>query len=131
MVAVVGVKCPNVGVPGTRIAMAMRRIQVYANAEIKRRIELAAAKRSLPVTAYCLEAIVQQLGEDDVLEEEQIEIAVEPDSQRVAIRLLSEMRALRERIQSRRGGELVSLDIVERVSAERDEELHESIADLR
>lgn len=118
-------------VQGTRIAMAMRRIQVYANEEVKRRIEVAAAKRSLPVTAYCLEAIVQQLGEDEVLEEEQIEIAVELDSQRVAVRLVAEMRALRERIQARRGGELVSFDIVERVRAEREEELHESIADLR
>jgi transcription initiation factor TFIIIB Brf1 subunit/transcription initiation factor TFIIB len=131
MVAVVGVKCSKVRVQGTRIAMAMRRIQVYANEEVKRRIEVAAAKRSLPVTAYCLEAIVQQLGEDEVLEEEQIEIAVELDSQRVAVRLVAEMRALRERIQARRGGELVSFDIVERVRAEREEELHESIADLR
>lgn len=110
--------------------MNMQRIQVYANSETKRRIELAAAKRSLPVTAYCLEAIVQQLSEDEVLEEEQIEIAVKSDSQVVDARLLSEMRRLREKIRARRGGELISLDIVERVRAEREEELHEPIADL-
>jgi hypothetical protein len=38
-------------------------------AETRRRIELAAAKYNLPVTEYCLNAIRQQLAEDDLLEE--------------------------------------------------------------
>ena len=107
--------------------MAMRRIQVYADADTKRRIELAAAKHNLPVTSYCLDAIMQQLGEDEVLEQERIEIYIEPQPSVVDARLLAQMRTLRERIKARRGGKLITTDIVEQVRAERDEELHEAI----
>ena len=106
--------------------MEMRRIQVYADAETKRRIELAAAKRNLPVTNYCLDAIVQQLGEDEVLEEERIEISVKPAIQTIDAQLIAQMRMLRESIKSQRGGKPLTadlLDIIEQVRAERDEEL--------
>jgi hypothetical protein len=33
--------------------MEKQRIQVYADPELKRRIELAAAKHNVPVTEYC------------------------------------------------------------------------------
>ena len=61
--------------------MTKQRIQVYAEPDIKRRIELAAAKRDTPVTQYCLEAIMQQLADDNVLEQSQVIIDVEPNSQ--------------------------------------------------
>lgn len=108
--------------------MEMRRIQVYADEETKRRIELAAAKHNLPVTSYCLDAIMRQLGEDEVLEEERIEISVRPAAQIVDTRLVAQMRGLRERIKARRGGKLIDADIVEQVRDERDEELDGRVA---
>jgi hypothetical protein len=107
--------------------MVTRRIQVYADAETKRRIELAAAKHNVPVTAYCLAAIMQQMSEDQVLEQEQIEIQIKPTAQTVDTQFLAQMRMLRERIKARRGGN-VSTDIVEQVRTERDEELLERIS---
>jgi len=44
--------------------MDKKRIQVYAEPEMKRRIELAAAKYNIPVTEYCLSAIQQQRADD-------------------------------------------------------------------
>jgi len=105
--------------------MDMCRIQVYANAEMKRRIELAAAKHNLPVTSYCLEAITQQMREDEVLEQAQVEISVKPQAQIIDAILMAEMRTLRERIKARRGGTLIPSNIVEQVRVERDDELYE------
>ena len=56
--------------------MGKRRIQVYADEETKRRVELAAAKHHMAVTEYCLSAIRQQLADDDMLERDKVEIAV-------------------------------------------------------
>lgn len=100
--------------------VSKKRIQVYADLETKRRIELAAAKQDLPVTEYCLQAIRQQLLEDDVLEGEKVEIAVRPGPNGDVIR---ELRVLREKIKARRGGRLITLDILEQVRSERDDEL--------
>ena len=106
--------------------MSLSRIQVYADAETKRLIELAAAKRNLSVTTYCLEAIVQQLGEDQVLDEEKIEIEVKPTAQVIGAQLIAQMQALRESIKADRGGKPLTgdlLDVIEQVRAERDQEL--------
>jgi uncharacterized protein (DUF1778 family) len=100
--------------------MTTTRIQVYTDEETKRRIALAAAKQDVPVTQYCLEAIKQQLAEDDMLERETIEIAITPPRED---KLIADLRALRERIRDRRGGALIPLDIVEQVRQERDDEL--------
>lgn len=86
--------------------MAKQRIQVYTDPETKRRIELAAAKHDIPVTEYCLEAIKQQLAEDDMLESEQVTIPVQTDG----ADLISELRALREAILADRGGEVIDID---------------------
>jgi hypothetical protein len=102
--------------------MEKQRIQVYADPGIKRRIELAAAKYNVPVTEYCLSAIEQQLADDDLLEAEQITIPVTPSDGRDDD-LITDLRALRERILARRGGRLIDMDIVEQVRAERDDEL--------
>ena len=100
--------------------MIKKRIQVYADPETKRRIELAAARRDIPVTQYCLEAIHQKLAEDDMLERETVEI---PIKQIKDEDLIANLRALREKILASRGGKLISLDIVEQVREERDHEL--------
>ena len=100
--------------------MDKQRIQVYANPEIKRRIELAAAKYNVPVTAYCLSAIQQQLADDDLLEEKQIAIPVKPTSDEDWLAGLDE---LYEKILARRGGKPIEVDILEQVREERDYEL--------
>jgi hypothetical protein len=101
--------------------MEKQRIQVYADPELKRRIELAAAKHNVPVTEYCLKAIEQQLADEDLLEREEIEIPVTPKKQDDT--LISDMRELRERILARRGGKPIDIDILELVRSERDDEL--------
>lgn len=101
--------------------MTKERIQVYAEPELKRRIELAAAKRDTPVTQYCLDAIVQQLADDDVLEQSQVTINVHPGSDDT---LIADLRALHDRILTRRVGKLIDVDtIMEQVRNERDDEL--------
>ena len=101
--------------------METKRIQVYVDWETKRRIELAAAKRQRAVTEYCLEAIKQQLIEDDVLEKENIEIPVKPTKD---INLIADLRKLREAIKTDRNGQLIDLDtIIDQVREERDHEL--------
>lgn len=100
--------------------MAKKRIQVYADEETKRRIELAATKHDVAVTEYCLAAIKQQLVEDDMLEREQIEISIKPIRDN---NLIAKLRALRKKIKARRGGRPIQLDIVGQVREERDYEL--------
>ena len=98
-----------------------KRIQVYADDEIKRRIELAAAKYDMPVTEYCMQAIYQQLVDDDLLEREQIEIFVDPFQRRNQIERL---RQLHHNILASRKGEFVEIDkILEAVRDEREDEL--------
>lgn len=101
--------------------MVTKRIQVYTDWEMKRRIELAAAKRQRAVTEYCLEAIKQQLIEDDMLEEENIEIPIKPTKD---ANLIADLRKLRETIKMDRGDQLIDLDaIIDQVREERDHEL--------
>jgi hypothetical protein len=102
--------------------MEKQRIQVYADEDLKRRIELAAAKYNVPVTAYCLQAITQQLAEDDLLEEEQVAIpltAIKPTDT-----LIKDLRALRATILADRSGQLIDVDaMLEQGREERDYEL--------
>ncbi len=101
--------------------MIKKRIQVYADEETKRRIELAAAKYDLSVTEYCLEAIRRQLVEDDMLEREQIEI---PVKKKAPVDLLADLRKLRERILAEHGGRLLDIDeAIEQLRQGRDYEL--------
>lgn len=100
----------------------MPRIQVYTDAETKRRIELAAARRDVAVTQYCLEAIRQRLADEEMLEKEKIEIPVRPEEKDE--NLIADLRALRERILAERGGKLIDVDqIIETMREERDGEL--------
>jgi hypothetical protein len=101
--------------------MAKTRIQVYADEETKRRVELAAARQDIAVTQYCLEAIRQQLAEDDMLELETIEIPAVPDG---GEDLIPNLRALHQEIKAYRGSKLVDVDQeLEQMREERDHEL--------
>ncbi|MBI3942279.1 MAG: hypothetical protein HY326_04635 [Chloroflexi bacterium] len=101
--------------------MDKRRIQVYADPETKRRVELAAAKHDMAVTEYCLEAIRQQLLEDDLLEAEQVEIPVRKTK---GADLIADLRALRERMLADRHGKPIDVgNILEQVRDEREEEI--------
>jgi hypothetical protein len=106
--------------------MRRPRIQVYTDAETKRRIELAAAKQQTSVTEYCLAAIAQQLADDDLLEEAAVAISIKPPAGNAQITsgLLAQLRQLREAIQADRGGEALDLDtLLEALRDERDHEL--------
>jgi hypothetical protein len=101
--------------------MDKKRIQVYADEEMKRRIELAAAKYDMPVTEYCLNAIEQQLAEDDLLEEQQVTISVNATLDKDFI---DGLQALQEKIKRRRSGQRIDIDhIMSAMRAERDDEL--------
>ena len=103
--------------------MHKQRIQVYADPEMKRRIELAAAKYNMPVTEYCLNAIEQQLADDEVLEASEVRIPVtspQPNSDH----LIAELRALHEEILAYREGKWIDVDAeLEQMREERDYEL--------
>ena len=101
--------------------MDIQHIQVYTDAKTKRRIELAALKYDMPVTAYCLDAIRRQLADEALLEADSIVIDVAPGTQSESV--LSEMRTLRDRIAADRGGKPLEIDIRERVREERDHEI--------
>ena len=100
--------------------MTKHRIQVYADAELKRRIELAAAKQDVAVTQYCLAAIARQLADDTLLEAEEIVVQVTPSYDDA---LLADMRDLRERITARRNQTPITMDVLAEVRAEREDEL--------
>lgn len=93
----------------------MPRIQVYTDLEMKRRIELAAARRNVAVTQYCLEAISQRLADEEMLEKETIEIPVRPEKDES---LIADLRALRERILERRGGRPITRDVLDELRTE-------------
>lgn len=102
--------------------MDKKRIQVYAGEELKRRIELAAARYQVPVTEYCLQAITQQLADDDLLEAEQIAIPV--TTTKKTDTLIEDLRALRVAILADRGGKLIDVnEMLEQMREERDYEL--------
>lgn len=101
--------------------MEKEQIQVYANPDVKRRIEQAAAKYEIPVAEYCLSAILQQLADDELLDPEQVEITMHASTEQV--NLLPKLNALHERILERRGGKPISVDIIEQIREERDYEL--------
>lgn len=97
------------------------RIQVYADPQLKRRIELAAARLDVPVTDYCLDAIVHRLDEDELLDADRITIDVNPH---LPAALVADLKALHEQILVDRGGEFVDIDAaLDGVRDERDEDI--------
>lgn len=99
--------------------MNKKRLQIYADDETVRRIELAAQKHNLPVSAYCLAAIQHQLEEDGFEDSE----LFADDNQTEFHELVDEIRDLQERILRERNGQPVDVDsLLEELREERDEE---------
>jgi hypothetical protein len=96
-------------------------IQIYADPELKRRVEMAAAKHNVPVAEYWLDAIEQKLAEDGVGDGTTNGSSTPPTKKDDT--LLDEMRELRERILARRGGKPIEIDALEQLRSERDDEL--------
>lgn len=96
-------------------------IEIYADPELKRRVEMAAAKHNLPVADYLLDAIEQKLADEGVVDEK---VNGSPTAlEKKDDTLLDEMRELRERILARRGGKPIEIDALELIRSERDDEL--------
>jgi hypothetical protein len=96
-----------------------KRLQIYIDAETKRRIELAAAKHNMPITSYCLTAIQQQLEEDGVEVDDQVPTSEQTEFQE----LIADIQELQERILRRRGGKPIDVDaLLDQLREERDEE---------
>ncbi len=91
-------------------------IQVYTDPEMKRRIELTAARLDVPVTQYCLEAIKQRLEDEELLDKEMIDIPANPEREDVDV--IADLRTLRERILERRGGQPITRDILDELQEE-------------
>jgi hypothetical protein len=99
--------------------MTKKRIQIYVDDETLRRIELAAAKHNIPITTYGLNAIQQQLEEDNIEVTEPASDLEQAEFQE----LLTDLRGLHERILQKRGGQPVDVDaLLEQLREERDEE---------
>ncbi|MBX2999262.1 MAG: hypothetical protein KF893_12180 [Caldilineaceae bacterium] len=104
--------------------MERQRIQVYADPEMKRRIELAAAKHNVAVTEYCLDAIRQRLADDEMLDATEVTIAINPTQESPAS-LLADLRLVRETILADREGQFVDVDAA--LDQTRDERIDELI----
>jgi hypothetical protein len=103
--------------------MEKQRIQVYADPETKRRIELAAAKHNIPVTEYCLNAIRQQLADEELLEASELVIPITP-AKPFDETLVADLRALTDAILEARVGKPIDIDaFIEDMREERDYEL--------
>jgi hypothetical protein len=103
--------------------MERQRIQVYADPEMKRRIELVAAKHNVAVTEYCLDAIRQRLADDEMLDAAEVTIAITPTDESPAT-LLADLRRVREAILADREGQFVDVDAtLDQIQDERIDEL--------
>jgi hypothetical protein len=99
--------------------MNKKRIQIYADDETIRRVEVAAQKHNLPVSTYCLAAVQLQLEEDGIEASEQVDESDPAQFQE----LIAEIRDLQERILRERAGQPVDVDsLLEELREERDEE---------
>jgi hypothetical protein len=75
----------------------------------------------MAVTEYCLQAITQQLADDELLEAEQFTLTV---SSALSEELIASLRALQAKIKARRGGQPIDIDrIMQKMQEERDREL--------
>jgi hypothetical protein len=101
--------------------MEKEAIQLYADPNLKRRVEEAAAKYNIPVEEYLLDAIEQKLADDAALEKTVADITSEHPKKDDS--LLDDMRELHDRILARRGGKPIEIDVLEQLRSERDDEL--------
>ena len=105
--------------------MRTERIQVYTDPSVKRLIEVAAIKHGVPVTQFCLDAIKQQLAEEDLLGKETVEIQIQPKK---SDDFIASLRASHQDILARRKGMLIDVDKeIENTRDERDREISTSL----
>jgi hypothetical protein len=76
-------------------------LAVQVDADLKRRVEEAAAKHKVPVDQYLVDAIEKQLAEDVVAEKQK----------KLDANLLDEMRELREQILADREGSPIEIQV--------------------
>lgn len=97
------------------------RLDVYVpDQQVRRRIKLAATKRDMRVSQYCLEAILERLEEDEILDKEIPEVAQEKEETTV-----EELRNWQETVKTKLGGRPLpdSADLLRRLREERTREI--------
>lgn len=98
------------------------RVDVYVpDQQVRRRIKLAATKRDMRVSQYCLEAILERLEEDEILEKETPEVAQEGEEETT----VEELRNWQEMVKTKLGGRPLpdSADLLSRLREERTREI--------
>jgi hypothetical protein len=98
--------------------MRKRRVQLYADDHIIRRIEVAAQKHNMAISAYCLTAIEHQLDEDGIESDD-----ILPTTQSQFENVLQEIKELQAQILQERAGQIIDVDsLLDGLREERDEE---------
>jgi len=98
----------------------MPSIQLLVDEPTRRRLEESASRHCQDVPSYCLSVLQHQLLEDSLSFNGSGEL---PLSRPLDADLLAQMRRSRQKMQTQAGGSHLSLEILELVRAERDEEL--------
>ncbi len=98
------------------------RLDVYVpNQQVRRRIKLAATKRDMRVSQYCLEAILERVEEDEVLEKEATKAARGEEEETT----VEELRNWQETVRTKLGGRPLpdSADLLRRLREKRTREI--------
>lgn len=98
----------------------MPSIQLIVDEPTRRRLEESASRHRQDVPGYCLSVLQHQLLEDSLTFNGSGEL---PLPRPLDDDLLAQMRRSRQRMLAQSGGAYLSLEILELVRAERDEEL--------
>lgn len=98
----------------------MPTIQIIVDEPTRRRLEESASRHSQDVPSYCLSVLHHHLLEDSLSFNGSGEF---PLSRPVDDDLLAQMRRSRQKTLAQAGGSHLSLEVLELVRAERDEEL--------
>lgn len=96
--------------------MEKGRVHLSTDRETKHRIALAARRRNLSVTDYCMEAIRRQLADDGVIE---VRPTTTVQSQQSLEEVLAELRAVHQEILAH--NDLGGTDVVEELNRMREE----------
>ncbi len=98
----------------------MPSIQLFVDEPTRRRLEESASRHRQDVQSYCVSVLQHQLLEDSLFTYGSADL---PLPRPLDDDLLAQMRTSRQRTFAQSGGAHLSLEILELVRAERDEEL--------
>ena len=98
----------------------MPSIQLFVDESTRRRLEESASRNRQDVQSYCVSVLQHQLLEDSLSINGSGEL---PPPRPLDDDLLVQMRRSRQRMLAQSGGAHLSLEVLELVRAERDEEL--------